>query len=94
MATVNAQLQKSFKLIIEKGLPQADVETIGAVQWLRCCPLCGSVHQIIGTLADDAPFSPLCQTVPLLFKEELVSWHKLYPDVTGHKFVHLVEKAS
>jgi hypothetical protein len=94
MATFNAQLQKNFKLIIEKGLPQADVETIGAVQWLRCCPLCGSTHQIIGTMADDSQFSPLCQTVPLLFKEELAAWRKLYPDVTNHKFVHLVEKAN
>lgn len=93
MATSNPQLQKNFKLVIEEGLPQAVVETIGAVQWVRCCPLCGSVHQIIGA-ADDAPYSPLCQTVASLFKAELLAWHKLYPDVIDHKFLRLVEKTA
>ncbi len=94
MATFNAQLQKNFKLIIEDGLPQATMETIGSVQWLRCCPLCGSIHQIIGNTTDSAPYTPLCQTVPILFKEELVAWHKLYPQVIDHKFVHLAEKTE
>ena len=94
MATVNAQGQKRFKLVIEEGLPQANVETIGIVHWLQCCPLCGSVHQIIGDVANSAPYTPLCQTVSTLFKAELVAWHKLYPDVTNHKFVHLVEGAG
>ena len=94
MATFNAQLQKNFKLVIENGLPQATVETMGSVQWLRCCPLCGSVHQIIGDVVDSAPYTPLCQTVASLFKPELLAWHKLYPDVVNHKFVHLVENAS
>lgn len=93
MATSNPQLQKNFKLVIENGLPQAAVETIGAVQWVRCCPLCGSVHQIIGA-SDDAPYSPLCQTVSSLFKAELLAWHKLYPDVIDHKFLRLVEKTA
>jgi len=94
MATFNAQLQKNFKLVIENGLPQATVETVNGVQWLRCCPLCGSVHQIVGNTTDNAPYTPLCQTVPELFKAELVAWHKLYPDVISHKFVHLVEKTD
>jgi hypothetical protein len=94
MATVNAQLQKNFKLVIEKGLPLANVDTIGTVHWLRCCPLCGSVHQIIGDVATNAPYTPLCQTVSMLFKAELVAWQKLYPDVTNHKFVHLVESTG
>ena len=94
MATVNAQGQKRFKLVIEEGLPQANVETIGIVHWLQCCPLCGSVHQIIGDVVDSAPYTPLCQTVSMLFKAELVAWHKLYPDVTGHKFIHLVESTG
>ena len=94
MATSNPQIQKNFKLVIEAGLPQASVETIATVHWLRCCPLCGSVHQIIGSVTDNAPYSPLCQTVSMLFKDELVAWHKLYPDVINYKFVHLVEKAD
>lgn len=94
MATSNPQIQKEFKLIIADGLPQATVETIKSVQWLRCCPLCGSVHQIIGNVADNASYTPLCQTVPELFKPELLAWHKLYPDVISHKFVHLIEKTA
>lgn len=93
MATSNPQLQKNFKLVIEDGLPQAAVETIGAVQWVRCCPLCGSVHQIIGA-ANDAPYTPLCQTVSSLFKAELQAWHKLYPDVVTITAFRLVEKAA
>lgn len=94
MATINAQHQKNFKLVIESGLPQATIETVNAVQWLRCCPLCGSVHQIIGNTSDSAPYTPLCQTVPILFKEELVAWRKLYPEIIDHKFIHLVEKTD
>ena len=94
MATSNAQIQKDFKLIIADGLPQATVETLKGVQWLRCCPLCGSVHQIIGNVADSAPYTPLCQTVPMLFQPELVAWRKLYPDVAALKSVHLVEKTT
>lgn len=93
MAISNPQLQKNFKLVIEDGLPQAAVETINAVQWVRCCPLCGSMHQIIGT-AQDAPYTPLCQTVSSLFKAELVAWHKLYPDVANLKSLRLIEKAA
>ena len=94
MATSNAQIQKDFKLIMADGLPQATVETLKGVQWLRCCPLCGSVHQIIGNVADSAPSTPLCQTVPMLFQPELVAWRKLYPDVAALKSVHLVEKTA
>lgn len=94
MATSNAQIQKDFKLIIKNGLPQATVETIKGVQWLRCCPLCGSVHQIIGKAADSSPYVPLCQTVPVLFRAELVAWHKLYPDVADHTSLQLVEKTA
>ncbi len=93
MAISNPQIQKNFKLVIEDGLPQAAVETINAVQWVRCCPLCGSMHQIIGA-ADGAPYTPLCQTVSALFKAELVAWHKLYPDVVNLKALRLVEKTA
>ncbi len=93
MATSTPHLQKSFKLTLKDGLPQATVETIGAVHWLRCCPLCGSVHQIIGT-TDGAPHTPLCQTLSSLFKAELTAWHKLHPDVASYKSVHLVDKAA
>ncbi len=92
MATIVPHLQKSFKLTLEGDLPQATVETVGSVDWLRCCPLCGSVHQIIG-MKDGAIYIPLCQTQSMLFKAELNSWHKLHPDVVKYKSLHLVKKA-
>ena len=91
MATTNPQIQKNFKLVIEAEVPQALVELIGKVQWVRCCPLCGSTHQIIGEVEDAALYTPLCQTVPTLFKEELTAWQKLYPDVASFNVVHLTK---
>ena len=86
-------LQKQFKLIITDGLPQADVEVDGSVHWLRCCPLCGCIHQILG-VDEDAPYTPLCQTQPLIYKAQLVIWRKLYPDVARYATLHLkVRKA-
>lgn len=93
MATFVAQLQKNFKLTVEDGLPQAVVEQVGNVIWLKCCPLCGSVHQI-QTMAEDVPYTPLCQTHAALYKAELIAWHKLYPDVVQYKSLHLVEKVA
>ena len=93
MATVVPHLQKSFKLAVENGLPQATVELVGLVHWVRCCPLCGSTHQV-QTLTEDGLFTPLCQIHPSLFKAELAAWHKLYPDVIPYTSLHLVEKAA
>lgn len=89
MATSVPHLQKNFKLTIKDGLPQAAVESIGNALWLRCCPLCGSMHQIIGA-ADDAPYIPLCQTHASIYKAELIAWRKLYPEVIKYKSLHLV----
>ena len=93
MATVVPHLQKAFQLRVESGLPQATVERMGVANWLRCCPLCGSAHQI-QTMTGDQPYTPLCQTYPALYKAELVAWHKLYPDVIPYTTLHLVEKAA
>ena len=93
MATFVAQLQKNFKLTVEDGLPQAVVEQVGNVIWLKCCPLCGSVHQVQSMVAD-APYTPLCQTHATLYKTELAAWHKLYPDVVQYKSLHLVGKVA
>jgi hypothetical protein len=88
MATFVPHLQKGFKLKIVDGLPEASVEVVGLVNWLRCCPLCGSVHQI-QTVSEDEPFIPLCQTHAQLYKAELLAWHKLYPDVIPYKSLRL-----
>ncbi len=93
MATVVPHLQKNFQLRLEGGLPQATVELVGVAHWLRCCPLCGSAHQI-QTMTSDTPYTPLCQTYPALYKAELLAWHKLYPDVIPYASLHLVEKVA
>lgn len=90
MAIFVAQLQKNFKLTVEDGLPNAPVELVGTVHWVKCCPLCGSVHQV-QNMADAAPYTPLCQTHAFLYKAELLAWHKLYPDVAQYTSLHLVE---
>jgi hypothetical protein len=89
MATTLPHLQKSFKLIVEDGLPQATIEVVGSSFWLRCCPLCGSMHQI-QAVAQDGLYMPLCQTHSQLYKAQLTAWHKLYPEVTNFTSIHLV----
>lgn len=91
MATVVPHLQHSFKLILKDGIPQGTVEMVGTAQLLRCCPLCGSVHQIM-TPQGDAPYTPLCQTHPTLYKAEHAAWVKLHPDVAPFKTLALVNK--
>lgn len=90
MPTTVAHLQKQFKLTIENGLPQVAVEMIGEGHWLKCCPLCGCMHQLQGVDAG-VPYTPLCQTVPILFKEQQAIWRKLYPDVAAYTKLHLIE---
>ena len=43
-------------------------------------------------MAEDVPYTPLCQTHAYLYKAELIAWHKLYPDVVPYTALHLVEK--
>ncbi|MCC6614299.1 MAG: hypothetical protein IT320_12530 [Anaerolineae bacterium] len=93
MAISAPHMQKAFKLTLQDGLPQAAVEIVGQVHWLRCCPLCGSMHQILGATGD-APYVPLCQTAAALYKAEISAWQKLHPDVVNYKSVRLVAKAA
>lgn len=93
MPTTVEHLQKRFKLSIVDGLPQATVELNGGVHWVMCCPLCGCSHQIMG-VDESAPYTPLCQTQPLLFKAELGVWHKQYPEVSKYSTLHLIAKAA
>lgn len=93
MATFVAQLQKNFKLTLQDGIPQAVVEQQDGVYWMKCCPLCGSVHQV-QTMTEGEPYTPFCQTHDYLFKAELAAWHKLFPDVIPYKTLHLVNKTS
>lgn len=90
MATSVPHLQKSFKLSVKDGLPQAAVETVGGGQWVRCCPLCGSMHQIMAGTDTAVPYSPLCQTQSILFKAELAAWKKQYPETAQYELVRLV----
>jgi hypothetical protein len=82
-------LQKSFKLTLKDGLPQAAIEKVGEAHLIRCCPLCGCSHQLM-SLDDQSKYKPLCQTMPNLFKLQQVSWHKLYPDMAQYSSLNLI----
>ena len=91
MPAFAAKQQKGFKLTLVDGLPQAIVEDIDGSYWLGCCPLCGCTHQIMD-VDGKQPYTPLCQTLPLLYKEQQTSWRKLYPDVAQYTTLHLATK--
>ena len=81
-------LQKNFDLTLEGGLPQANVANIDGIHWLKCCPLCGCTHQILG-VDERLPYSPLCQTHPLMYKDQQIAWRKLHPVVAQYATLHL-----
>lgn len=89
MPTFAANHQKNFKLTIVDGLPQAAVEDLDGIHWLRCCPLCGCTHQILN-FKKDTPYTPLCQTLPLVYKSQQASWQKLYPAAAQYETLRLV----
>jgi hypothetical protein len=91
MPTIAVDLQKRFKLTFIDGLPQASVETTGQTHWVKCCPLCGCAHQLLG-VDENVPYTPLCQTVPVLYKAQQANWQKLYPDVSQYTRLHLVRE--
>ena len=91
MPAIAQYLQKRFKLTIEDGLPQAVIETNADGDWLRCCPLCGCIHHLLDEVVDETqPYTPSCQTIPLLYQAQQAKWRKLYPDVVQYKSLHLV----
>jgi hypothetical protein len=89
MPAIVLDLQKRFKLTISNGLPQALVENNEEGSWLRCCPLCGCIHKIQDT-DQTGPYSPLCQTLPMMFKAQQTIWRKRYPDVTQYSTLNLI----
>ena len=91
MPTTVLHLQKQFKLTFVEDLPEAMVEVTQNEYWLRCCPLCGCTHQVV-TDDEKLPYTPLCQTVPLIYKSQQTIWRKLYPDVAKYTSVHLTIK--
>ena len=93
MPAFTANLQKNFKLTVVDGLPQATVENIGGAKWLNCCPLCGCTHQILGA-DENLMCTPLCQSLPLMYKAQQITWHKLHPDVAQYATLHLIVKVS
>jgi len=85
-------LQKRFKLTMHPdGQPQALVEVVDQERWVRCCPLCGCIHQL-PDVDEAVPYAPLCQTQPILFKTQQTAWRKLYPDVAKCTTLHLVRR--
>jgi hypothetical protein len=94
MPTITAEQQKRFRLTLVDGLPQATVESKGTVRWVKCCPLCGCTHQVLMVVDETVPYTPPCQTAPLLYKTLQAIWLKLYPDVSQYASVQLVQEVS
>lgn len=93
MPTVDLQVQKQFKLTMLDGVIQATVEPVGDIHWLRCCPLCGCMHQIV-KVDESQPYTPMCQTLPSVYAAQSGIWRKLYPDVAKHTKLKLKVKSS
>ncbi len=89
MPTIHPHLQKRFKLTLNEGQPEGLVEATSAGNHLMCCPLCGCSHQITG-VDTSKPYTPLCQSMPAMFKAQRTEWVKLYPEVSSFKTLHLV----
>ena len=93
MPTVMLHLQKNFELVIHDELPQASVKLVDRVEWLMCCPLCGCMHQIMG-VDETQPYTPMCQSIPLLYKVQQDSWRKLHPETAQYKALYLIGEAK
>ncbi len=91
MPTINPHLQKRFKLILHEGQPEVPVDVTAGGSLIMCCPLCGCSHQIT-QLDTDQPYTPLCQSLPSMFKDQRTAWLKLFPEVTPFKTLHLVKE--
>lgn len=81
-------LQKDFKLTLHNGEPVGLVESTKEGLLVKCCPLCGCVHQVMN-VDMGLSYTPLCQTVPDLFKVLQTAWQKLNPSVAPYKTIHL-----
>lgn len=93
MPAIAQYLQKRFKLIIKDGLPQAVIETNKDGVFLGCCPLCGCIHHLLD-VDETVPYTPSCQTTPILYQAQQAKWRKLYPDVAQYTTLHLVRVAG
>jgi hypothetical protein len=93
MPAFSPDLQKRFKLVLLNGIPQALVELVGKSRLVRCCPLCGCMHQVL-SLDDKQPYKPMCQTVPVVYKSQSIDWQKLHPEVAPYTSLSLVAEAK
>jgi hypothetical protein len=88
MPAVIPMLQKHFRLMLTDGIPNGTVELSGTGHTMKCCPLCGCMHQIEG-MNDSVPYTPLCETLPTVFKAQQMVWRKLHPEVAKYSTLHL-----
>ncbi len=93
MPTVMHHLQKTFALVMNDDMPQATVKLVDQRDWLMCCPLCGCMHQIL-RIDVSQPYTPMCQSIPALYKTQQDAWRKLHPDVIKYTALRLVKDVS
>ncbi len=89
MPIVASHLQKHFKLDMLDGLPSSTVTVKDIGRWLMCCPLCGCTHEV-GSADESKPYTPMCQSLPVVFKSAQTAWQKIHPEVSEYKTLRLV----
>src|SRR5437868_6607745 len=69
-----------------KGLPVANVLTLGTGRWVTVCPLCGMAHDVTTSAGDT--YKPTCllkRTHPTVY----AGWLKAHPEAATHSTILL-----
>jgi hypothetical protein len=93
MPAILAHVQKNFKLTLVNNVPQALVEATGNGHVVQCCPLCGCIHQI-ADMNQDVPYTPVCQTMPIVYRAQQTTWSKQHPETAKYHTLQLVTKTK
>ena len=87
--------QATFKFMLDGampgGLPVAQIVQWGNGLWVKCCPLCGLLHEVRGGLPRNAIFEPQCivkQLNPRLYLE----WTARFPDAGHYAHIRLLNE--
>jgi hypothetical protein len=84
--------QKRFKFELSSaGLPIADVERMGTVFWVMCCPLCGCIHDLSRQPETVGEFEPKC-LLPRTHKSAYVEWVTKQPTAPAYTRISLRQR--
>jgi hypothetical protein len=82
------EAQKAFKFTVNgAGLPIAHVERWGKGVWVKCCPLCGLLHEVLkGQTSGE--YEPRC-IVRVTHPHVFAAWQKAHPEAAKYTRVML-----